>query len=66
MHVDMVVLALTGLLALVIAGCACVWWTSRADDAPRWARAVSAVTLAVADVLSTSSRTSRRGTSDDD
>ncbi|MEU7421469.1 MULTISPECIES: hypothetical protein [Streptomyces] len=62
----MAMLALIGVLALVIAGCACVWWTSRADDAPRWARAVSAATLALADLLSTPSRRSRRGGSDDD
>ncbi|MEU3275602.1 hypothetical protein [Streptomyces antibioticus] len=61
----MAMLALIGVLALVIAGCVCVRWTSRADDAPRWARAVSAVTLALADLLSTPSRRSRRDGSDD-
>ncbi|MFF8483106.1 hypothetical protein [Streptomyces antibioticus] len=61
----MAMLALIGVLALVIAGCTCVWWTSRADDAPRWARAVSAVTLALADLLSTPPRRSRRGGSGD-
>ncbi|MFE8012374.1 hypothetical protein ACFU3O_06485 [Streptomyces antibioticus] len=62
----MAMLALIGVLALVIAGCACVWWTSRADDAPRWARAVSSVTLTLAALLSTPSRRSRRGGSGDD
>ncbi|MEW1698650.1 hypothetical protein ACIQCR_28220 [Streptomyces sp. NPDC093249] len=40
----MILLALTGVLLLALAGCVCVVWAARGG--PRWVRAVSAVTLA--------------------
>ncbi|MFD7937176.1 hypothetical protein ACGFZJ_25435 [Streptomyces sp. NPDC048253] len=55
----MIVLALTGLLALVLGGCACVWWAARGG--PRWARAVAVVTLAAGELARGASRTDRTG-----
>ncbi|MER8233822.1 hypothetical protein ACIRQY_24555 [Streptomyces sp. NPDC101490] len=39
----MILLALTGVLLLAVAGCVCVVWA--AQGGPRWVQAVSAVTL---------------------
>ena len=55
----MIVLALTGLLVLVLGGCACVWWAARGG--PRWARAVAVVTLAAGELVRAASRTDRTG-----
>ncbi|WP_055716986.1 hypothetical protein [Streptomyces torulosus] len=45
----MTVLILSGVLALVIGGCACVFWAARGG--PRWVRAVATATLAVGELL---------------
>ncbi|MFE6825589.1 hypothetical protein [Streptomyces sp. NPDC057690] len=55
----MIVLALTGLLVLVLGGCACVWWAARGG--PRWARAVAVVTLAAGELVRGANRTDRTG-----
>ncbi|WP_176741147.1 hypothetical protein [Streptomyces agglomeratus] len=63
----MAVLVLSGVLALAAGGCVCVVWAARGG--PRWVRAVAAVTLAAAELVSWMGRTSRnagsRGGSDD-
>lgn len=48
------VLVMSGVLALVVAGCACVVWAARGG--PRWARAVAAVTLTVAELVRVAGR----------
>ncbi|WP_327314761.1 hypothetical protein [Streptomyces sp. NBC_01235] len=55
----MIVLVLVGILVLVLGGCACVWWAAR-GDAPRWARAVSVVTLTASELLRQADTRSRR------
>ncbi|MET7649987.1 MULTISPECIES: hypothetical protein [unclassified Streptomyces] len=55
----MIVLALTGLLVLVLGGCACVWWAARGG--PRWARAVAVVILAAGELVRAANRTDRTG-----
>ncbi|ANB10223.1 hypothetical protein SAM40697_6270 [Streptomyces ambofaciens] len=45
----MAVLFLSGILVLVLAGCACVVWAARGG--PCWVRAVSAVTLAAGELV---------------
>ncbi|WP_327182836.1 hypothetical protein [Streptomyces sp. NBC_01334] len=55
----MIVLALTGILVLVLGGCACVWWAARGG--PRWARAVAVVTLAAGELVRGANRTDRTG-----
>ncbi|MGW2044783.1 hypothetical protein ACWCPF_06325 [Streptomyces sp. NPDC001858] len=55
----MTVLVLSGLLVLVLGGCACVWWAARGG--PRWARGVSAVVLAISELMTQANRGSRRG-----
>ncbi|MDG5801528.1 hypothetical protein P9869_02375 [Streptomyces ossamyceticus] len=45
----MTVLILSGVLALVIGGCVCVFWAARGG--PRWVRAVATATLAVGELL---------------
>ncbi|MGW0943600.1 hypothetical protein ACWD4O_13780 [Streptomyces sp. NPDC002623] len=55
----MTVLVLSGLLALVLGGCACVWWAARGG--PRWARGVSVVVLAISDLVRAADRGGRRG-----
>ncbi|MCC9742700.1 hypothetical protein [Streptomyces sp. MNU89] len=54
----MAVLVLSGILVLVAGGCGCVVWAARGG--PRWVRAVSGVTLAVAQVVSLLGRSGRR------
>ncbi|MEV1065924.1 hypothetical protein [Streptomyces sp. NPDC050263] len=54
----MTVLVLSGLLALVLGGCACVWWAARGG--PRWARGVAAVILTLSELLTQAERRSRR------
>ncbi|MER6788282.1 hypothetical protein ABT330_27340 [Streptomyces sp. NPDC000658] len=46
----MIVLLLTGVLALVLGGCACVWRAAR-GDAPRWVRAAATATLAAGELV---------------
>jgi hypothetical protein len=58
------VLVLVGVLVLVLGGCACVWWTAR-GDAPRWARVVSAATLAMGTVASALTSKNRKSSSGD-
>lgn len=60
----MIVLLLTGVLVLVLGGCACVWRAARAD-APRWVRAGSAATLAAGELVRRSKRDGRSPQSDD-
>jgi hypothetical protein len=45
----MTVLILSGVLVLVIGGCACVFWAARGG--PRWVRAVATGTLAAGELL---------------
>ncbi|MFI5871438.1 hypothetical protein ACIBAH_03145 [Streptomyces sp. NPDC051445] len=54
----MMVLALTGVLAVVLGGCACVWWAARGG--PRWARAVAVAALAAGELARGLTRTNRR------
>ncbi|MER5433449.1 hypothetical protein [Streptomyces sp. NPDC002588] len=44
----MMVLVLSGVLVLVVGGCACVWWAARGG--PRWTRAVATATLAAGEL----------------
>ncbi|PWI05700.1 hypothetical protein DIZ27_37870 [Streptomyces sp. NWU339] len=55
----MAVLALLGVLALVVGGCACVVWAERGG--PRWVRGVATVTLAAGELLRRSEKNRRRG-----
>lgn len=55
----MIVIALACVLLLVVGGCACVVWAARGG--PRWARAVSTVTLALGEAVRASGRRSRSG-----
>ncbi|MFH0175631.1 hypothetical protein ACIA6D_07360 [Streptomyces cacaoi] len=55
----MIVPALTGILVLVLGGCACVWWAARGG--PRWARAVAVVTLAAGELVRGANRSDRTG-----
>ncbi|QJT01444.1 hypothetical protein G9272_14875 [Streptomyces asoensis] len=55
----MIVPVLTGILVLVLGGCACVWWAARGG--PRWARAVAVVTLAAGELVRGASRSDRTG-----
>ncbi|MBT2415920.1 hypothetical protein J7I94_36270 [Streptomyces sp. ISL-12] len=61
----MAVLVLSGILVLVVAGCACVVWAARGG--PRWARAVASVTLAAGELVrhSGGTKSGRQGDSDD-
>ncbi|WP_330334341.1 hypothetical protein OHS33_34405 [Streptomyces sp. NBC_00536] len=54
----MVALALLGILALVIGGCACVVWAERGG--PRWARGVARVTLAGGELVRRAAKDRRR------
>ncbi|MFE3072828.1 hypothetical protein [Streptomyces sp. NPDC059247] len=45
----MILLALTGVLLLAVAGCVCVVWAARGG--PRWVQGVSAVTLAAGQLV---------------
>jgi hypothetical protein len=65
----MAVLVLSGVLALVVAGCVCVVWAARGG--PRWARAVATVTLTAGELVRRAGRTGRSsgsgsGSSSDD
>ncbi|MET9624711.1 MULTISPECIES: hypothetical protein [unclassified Streptomyces] len=53
----MILLVLSVVLALVVAGCVCVVWGARGG--PRWVRGVAAVTLAAGEAVRRSGR--RRG-----
>ncbi|MET9956059.1 hypothetical protein ABZ135_31565 [Streptomyces sp. NPDC006339] len=55
----MTLLILSGVLALVVAGCVCVVWSTRGG--PRWTRAVAKATLAASDATRAAQRTSRKG-----
>ncbi|MFF5972418.1 hypothetical protein ACFY7C_12970 [Streptomyces sp. NPDC012769] len=55
----MTLLILSGILALVVAGCSCVVWAARGG--PRWTRAVSRATLAAADAARATQRADRKG-----
>ncbi|WP_077799519.1 hypothetical protein [Streptomyces sp. JHA26] len=54
----MTVLVLTGVLLLVVGGCACVVWAARGG--PRWARGVARATLAAGELARASRRSSGR------
>lgn len=54
---------LSCVVLLVLAGCACVVWAARGG--PRWVRAVAAVTLAAGEAVRRSGRTSRKQGSDE-
>ncbi|WP_225823163.1 hypothetical protein [Streptomyces naphthomycinicus] len=53
------ILLLLGVLALVVGGCVCVVWAERGG--PRWARVVAKLTLALGELVRSSSR--KRGRS---
>ncbi|MFD5323434.1 hypothetical protein [Streptomyces sp. NPDC127092] len=53
----MVVLILSGVLVLALAGCVCVVWAARGG--PRWVRAVAAVTLGAGELVRGARRASR-------
>ncbi|MFI0774436.1 hypothetical protein [Streptomyces sp. NPDC021212] len=55
---SMIVLALAVVLVLVAGGCVCVAWAARGG--PRWARAVSTVTLALGEAVRSGSGRSGR------
>lgn len=56
---NMIVLALLGILALVVAGCVCVVWAERGG--PRWVRVVASVTLAAGELVRGSGKNRSRG-----
>ncbi|WP_149829542.1 hypothetical protein [Streptomyces tailanensis] len=61
----MTVLILSGVLVLVLGGCACVVWASRGG--PRWVRAVSTATLTAGELVRRSNRKDgRNGSSQDE
>ncbi|MEV7289061.1 hypothetical protein AB0O01_31705 [Streptomyces sp. NPDC093252] len=51
----MVILVLSVLVVLAVAGCACVVWASR-GGAPRWVRGVASATLVAGELVSKSKR----------
>ncbi|WP_416957183.1 hypothetical protein [Streptomyces sp. Agncl-13] len=55
----MIVVLLLGVLALLIGGCACVFWAERGG--PRWARVVATVTLTASELLRGSDKKRRWG-----
>ncbi|MEU1006099.1 MULTISPECIES: hypothetical protein [Streptomyces] len=61
----MLVLILSVVVALLIGGCVCVFWSAR-GDAPRWARGVAKVTLLGSELARSTSRSSRSHQSGDD
>ncbi|MFD8207358.1 hypothetical protein ACFV2S_13330 [Streptomyces sp. NPDC059695] len=54
----MILYVLIGVLALAVAGCACVVWASRGG--PRWVRAIATVTLLGGEAVRAERRRSRR------
>lgn len=54
-----VIVILSVVVVLALAGCVCVVWASRGG--PRWVRGVAAVTLAAGEVVRASGRTKRSG-----
>ncbi|MFD9721546.1 hypothetical protein [Streptomyces sp. NPDC059076] len=56
---NMIVLALLGILALVVAGCVCVVWAERGG--PRWVRVVASVTLTAGELVRGSGKNRSRG-----
>ncbi|CAL9606096.1 hypothetical protein SUDANB58_05538 [Streptomyces sp. enrichment culture] len=61
------ILVVSGVLALVVAGCVCVVWAVRGG--PRWVRAVAAVTLTAGELVRVAGRSGggyRSGGSSDD
>lgn len=58
----MTVLILSGIIALVVGGCACVVWADRGG--PRWVRAVATATLTAGELVRSSSRKSGNRSSD--
>ncbi|MCX2184163.1 hypothetical protein KV205_27060 [Streptomyces sp. SKN60] len=54
----MILLVLSGVLVLAVAGCGCVVWAARGG--PRWVRGVAAVTLAAGELVRGAQRSSRR------
>lgn len=57
--VSMVLLLLTGVLLLVVGGCACVVWAARGG--PPWTRAVAQVTLVAGESVRSAGRSGRSG-----
>ncbi|MFJ9374665.1 hypothetical protein [Streptomyces sp. NPDC101455] len=55
----MIAAVLLVLLALLVGGCACVFWAERGG--PRWARVVATVTLSASDLLRSSGKKRRWG-----
>ncbi|MFE7516859.1 hypothetical protein ACFU8I_37370 [Streptomyces sp. NPDC057540] len=53
----MILYVLIGVLALAVAGCACVVWASRGG--PRWVRAIATVTLLGGELVRADRRRSR-------
>ncbi|WMX48639.1 hypothetical protein [Streptomyces roseicoloratus] len=60
----MIVLILSGVIVLALAGCGCVVWAARGG--PRWVRAVATVTLAAGELVRRSQRASRTSNSTQD
>ncbi|WP_372478423.1 hypothetical protein [Streptomyces daghestanicus] len=58
------VVVLSGVLVLVLGGCACVVWAERGG--PRWARGVARVTLAAGELVRHSGGPRSGGRGDDD
>lgn len=56
---NMIAAVLLVLLALLVGGCACVFWAERGG--PRWARVVATVTLSASDLLRSSGKKRRWG-----
>ncbi|MFD7703028.1 hypothetical protein [Streptomyces caelestis] len=59
----MFLIVLSGVLALVLGGCACVVWAARGG--PRWARGVAKATLAAGELLRSSRSNGRPGSGSD-
>ncbi|MFJ9631504.1 hypothetical protein ACIRU8_27710 [Streptomyces sp. NPDC101175] len=54
--------ALSLLVVIVLAGCACVWWAS--NGGPRWVRAVAVVTLAAGELVRADAKRKTRRSQD--
>ncbi|GAA3396312.1 hypothetical protein [Streptomyces roseoviridis] len=60
----MTLLILSGILVLVVAGCACVVWAARGG--PRWTRGVARATLAAGDAARAVQRAGHKGRNGND
>jgi hypothetical protein len=59
----MLVLVLSGVLVLTVAGCVCVWWAARGG--PRWVRVTATATLAAGELARWATRRDRNPSSDE-